>query len=215
MTQRLGAPLRNVCLTLLLLGSVSCPALADTPTTLGKPETEANLPSPRAEMQIVLDQVVNAAVNFRGDDNKNKRREELRKIISPKFDFQEMAMRALGTHWKLVTKEEQTEFIDIFSDLLAKTYLEKIETVERNMVKIEGETLEYPKAIVRTSIRNESSVFPVNYKMLSGADGWKVYDVVIENIGLVANYRNEFAGIIRREKFSGLMKRLREKDASS
>jgi phospholipid transport system substrate-binding protein len=175
---------------------------------------QRDLPSPRSEMQQTLDKVVDVATEFRGDANKSKRRNELRKIISPKFDFKEMAMRALGTYWNEVSGEEQTEFVDVFSDLLAKTYLEKIETVERNMVKIESETIEAPKAIVRTSVTNKGDVFPINYKLLLRDGNWKVYDVIIENIGLVANYRTEFAGIIRKEKFSGLMKRLREKSDS-
>jgi phospholipid transport system substrate-binding protein len=175
---------------------------------------DANGGSPKAEMQATLDQVVDVAVNFKGDANKTKRREELRKIIAPKFDFREMAMRALGEHWRKVTEDQQNEFVDVFSDLLAKTYLERIETVERNMVKVESETINAPKAIVRTTVHNKGDVFPIDYKLLDKGGDWKVYDVVIENIGLISNYRSEFAGIIRKEKFDGLLKRLRDKSNS-
>lgn len=196
----LGAALAIYCQSLPVSAQESPPA-----------GSEAQMPSPRAEMQVTLDKVVDAAVNYKGNNNKEKRREELRKIISPKFDFREMAMRALGSYWKEVTVDEQNAFVEVFSDLLAKTYLERIETVERDMVKIEGDSIEFPKAIVRTTVTNKGDVFPINYKLLARGNNWKVYDVIIENIGLVANYRSEFAGIIRKEKFTGLMKRLRAK----
>lgn len=167
--------------------------------------------APKEEMQATLDRVVDIATSLRGDSNKSARRAELRKVIAPKFDFREMSMRALGAHWREVTPEQQEDFVSVFSDLLAKTYLERIETVERGMVKIDGDSVDGQKAVVRTSVTSKGETFPIVYKLLDREGTWKVYDVVIENIGLVANYRNEFAGIIRREKFDGLLERLRVK----
>lgn len=170
--------------------------------------------SPRVEMQQTLDKVVEVAVSYQGDKLQTQRRSELRKIIAPKFDFDEMAMRALGAHWKEISPEQQEEYVRVFSDLLARTYLERIETVQRNMVKIDQERVEGSKALVRTTVTNKGDVFPIDYKLLNREGEWRVYDVIIENIGLVANYRAEFAGIIRKEKFEGLLKRLREKSLS-
>jgi phospholipid transport system substrate-binding protein len=80
------------------------------------------------------------------------------------------------------------------------------------MVKVESESVDPPKAVVKTVVISKGDTFPIDYKLMVGSNGkWQVYDVVIENIGLVANYRNEFSGIIRKDKFSGLMERLRAK----
>ena len=122
-----------------------------------------------------------------------------------------MSKRSLGPTWNLVTPAEQEEFVKVFSELLAKTYLARIEFIEPNTVKIESEQVTEPKALVKTMIHHKGDIFPLDYKLVNVDKVWRVYDVVIENIGLVANYRNEFAGIIRKEEFSGLMRRLKEK----
>ena len=123
-----------------------------------------------------------------------------------------MSRRSLGPNWNDISAEEQSEFTEVFSELLARTYLSKIETVKPGMVKVESESVDPPKAVVKTVVLSKGDSFPIDYKLMVGSNGkWQVYDVVIENIGLVANYRNEFSGIIRKDKFSGLMERLRAK----
>lgn len=173
----------------------------------------ANTPSPRAEMQKTLDDIIKTVGIYPGDTQKDVRRGKLREIINPKFNFNEMARRSLGTNWNDITPEQQKEFTNVFSELLARTYLSKIETVKPGMVKVESEEVESSKAIVKTTVLSKGDTFPIDYKLMLEGSNWQVYDVVIENIGLVANYRNEFSGIIRKEKFAGLMERLRKKIA--
>ena len=79
------------------------------------------------------------------------------------------------------------------------------------MVEIKNTQVKDPKALVKTIVNYKGDTFPLDYRMLNRDGSWKVYDVVIENIGLVSNYRNEFAGIIRKKKFSGLMEMLKKK----
>ena len=184
--------------------------------------------SPKSDLQNTLDKIVKVVQALPGDAQKETRRAELRKIIDPRFDFQEMARRSLGANWKELTTAQQDEFVSLFSELLAKTYLSRIEVVQPGMVKVLGEEMLEPaspsteatseapslttsKAIVRTTVNNKGEEFPIDYKVMLRNDSWRVYDVIIENIGLVANYRSEFAGIIRKEKVDGLMIRLREK----
>lgn len=173
---------------------------------------KAGSSTPLNEVKTTLDGILKIVEALPGDDHKDERRSKLREVINPRFDFEEMARRSLGANWKEATEAQQKEFVQIFSDLLARTYLSKIETVKPGMVKVDSESVEFPRAIVKTSVTNKGDTFPIDYKLMNN-DGanWKVYDVVIENIGLVSNYRNEFAGIIRKEKFDGLMVRLREK----
>ena len=167
--------------------------------------------SPRSKVQETLNELVKITTALPGENNRKERRDQLYKVISPRFDFREMAKRSLGAQWKKCNDAEREEFVDIFSDLLAKTYLNKIENIRSDTVRITGEKIKEPKALVYTMITYEGDEFPVDYKLMHRENSWMVYDVIIENIGLVNNYRTEFSGIIRREKFSGLMKRLREK----
>lgn len=163
-------------------------------------------------VRSTIDQVVKIAVEFKGDAALETRRAKLREVINPVFDFSEMAKQSLGANWRGLTADEQTEFVRVFSDLLAKTYLSKIETVEPGMVTIDSQNVEAPRAVVKTTVRSKGDAFPINYKMYTTKEGaWRVYDVVVENIGLVVNYRNEFAGVIRRDKVSGLIEQLKKK----
>ncbi|MBX7142912.1 MAG: ABC transporter substrate-binding protein [Oligoflexia bacterium] len=165
------------------------------------------------EVRRTIDELVAVVEKYSGASNIEARRAKLREVLNRVFDFSEMSKRSLGTNWKEVSPSEQEEFVSVFSDLLARTYLSKIETIKPGMVHFDGEKVELPRATVKTRVEDKGDFFPIDYKLLVEEGHWKVYDVVIENIGLVANYRNEFAGIIRRETFAGLLKRLREKQS--
>jgi phospholipid transport system substrate-binding protein len=171
--------------------------------------------TPLAEVKETVEQVVKISVTLRGDEHKAERREKLRTLIEPRFDFREMSQRSLGAQWNTLQPEQQEEFVTVFSSLLARTYLERIETVEEKMVTIDSEQVNGDKALVKTSVHRNGDVFPLDYKLMQKNGGWRVYDVVIENIGLVSNYRNEFAGIMRKEKFEGLITRLRDKNSKA
>lgn len=168
-------------------------------------------PSPKVELTKTIDGIIEVAGKYPGDDQKTIRREKLRELINPKFNFTEMSRRSLGANWNEITPAEQKDFTAVFSELLARTYLSKIETVKPGMVKVESESVEMPRATVKTSVISKGDTFPIEYRLAFTDGRWQVYDVVIENIGLIGNYRNEFSGIIRKEKFSGLMERLRKK----
>lgn len=181
-------------------------AIAETVPT----QAQAQL-SPLKQVEHAINDLVTVIETSAASTSVEQRREKLRKVIDPVFDFEEMARRSLGTYWKEISAEEQTEFVRVFSDLLARTYLSKIETLKRGMVHLESERIEAPRALVKTIVEDKGNKFPIDYKLLDQNGHWKVYDVIIENIGLVANYRNEFAGVIRKESFAGLMKKLSEK----
>ncbi len=178
---------------------------------------EVRLPSPRDELRITIDKLVETVEKTQGVAKASERKKALRDIIRPKFDFSEMSVRSLGPLWRDLPADQQSEFTTIFSELLARTYLSRIETIERGMVIIDGEKVYAApsggeaRAVVRTIVSQKGDKFPILYKVVFRENQWRVYDVVIENVGLVANYRNEFSGIIRREGFPRLMERLREK----
>ncbi len=167
--------------------------------------------TPKAAIQSTIDALVQVAESKPGDANAASRRSAMMDVITPRFDFAEMAKSSLNRFWKERTPEEQKEFVDVFTALLAKTYLNRIDSIERGMVKVTADKVSGNRGIVKTTVNYKSDVFPIDYRMVQKDGVWRVYDVVIENIGLVANYRNEFAGIIRKKQFSGLLADLKAK----
>lgn len=169
--------------------------------------------SPKLLISNTIDKIIKVVQKYPDDSLKEKRREELRKIINPYFDFKEMSFRSL-TKWKEISESERETFVELFSDLLSKTYLKRLERVKPGMVEIASEKIRkarFPVAVVKTLVSHNGDTFPIDYKMVKRNDKWQIYDVTIENIGLISNYRNEFSGIIRKEKFSGLIERLKQK----
>ena len=199
------------------IGLLFCaPALADSSVSgaatapTGNPATAS---SALAAVKATIDDVVRIAELHRGAEAQKVRRSLLREAINPRFDFNEMAKRSLGAQWAQISESEQKEFTEVFSELLARTYLSKVETVKPGMVSVDTERLDFPRSSVKTSVKHEGDTFPIEYRLMNVNGEWKVYDVIVENIGLVANYRNEFAGIIRKETFAGLLKKLHDKIA--
>ena len=169
---------------------------------------------PTQEMRSTLDQLVQINSSFSGEENVELRLQKMRAVIEPRFDFEEMAKRSLGAKWKSISESERDEFVSLFSELLARTYLGRLESLKEDMVDFKDELIKLPRAIVKTEVSFDGDEFPIDYKLINGDKGWRVYDVVIENIGLISNYRNEFSGIIRKEKFAGLLAKLREKNSA-
>lgn len=203
---------RATFVALLLLGALLCPLSVIAEGTASD-APNISVTAPMEDVRQTLDLVVATNERLIGEDKTKERRDALRKIIEPRFNFNEMAKRSLGPEWSKRSKEEQDEFADTFAKLLASTYLDRVETATRGMITVDKEKVQFPRAIVRTTVASRGETFPIDYKLQYSDGAWRVYDVVIENIGLVANYRSEFAGIIRKEEFSGLMKKLREKAA--
>lgn len=202
----------GLIIALGLAALVSVLSLTPESPAAPSPDTAASTSKgPMALIRSTIDQVIEVNKKLSGEENLKERRKELRTVIEPYFDFNEMAKRSLGANWNNITPEEQKEFVEVFSELLARTYLARIDTVTTQVVSFVKEDIAPPKAEVKTTITHKGDSFPIDYKFLDQSGSWKVYDVVIENIGLVANYRNEFAGIIRKEKFPGLMEKLKRK----
>ncbi len=137
---------------------------------------------------------------------------KLEKVIFPVFDFTEMSRRCIGKNWEEGSPAEQQEFIDLFTSMLSRTYIEKIKKVESRTVNYVGDIVKGNKAVVRTvTVHEDGEEVKLDYRLRDNNGNWQIYDVIIENVGLVTNYRSEFAGIVRKKKFSGLLVDLRQK----
>ena len=150
--------------------------------------------------------------NLKSDAKKNERIERLRQVIFPKFDFAEMAKRSLGANWQRRTPEEQQEFVKLFRELVENSYMDNIAAYNGEKVNIVGEKQEKDFAQVNTKIvSNKGEEYAVDYRLLQSGSDWKIYDVVIENISIVNNYRSQFNRVIAKSSFEDLLQKLREK----
>jgi len=135
----------------------------------------------------------------------------LRAVVYPIFDFREMAKRALGTHWRRISPQQQDEFIASFTELLEKTYADKIDLYDGQKVTYVGETKDKDFAVVNTKLIGKNQSFSVDYKLQQVDGKWKIYDVVAENISLVNNYRSQFNRVLTKSSFDDLIQRIKSK----
>lgn len=154
--------------------------------------------------------------NLKSEGKKKERLERLRTIIEPQFAFTEMAKRSLGAQWQRRTTEEQQEFVTLFKELIETSYIDSIDSYDGEKIIITSEKKEKDYAEVNTKIATKKGEeVSVNYKLISANDGWKVYDVVIENISLVNNYRSQFSRIISRSSYEDLTRKMKQKEMAT
>jgi phospholipid transport system substrate-binding protein len=143
-------------------------------------------------------------------------RAEIRKIAQDTFDFEDMAQRALGPHWAARTPEERREFVPLFVDLLERSYVGRIEGGRGGKVLYTGETINGEEATVRTRVVTaQRTEIPVDYRLHRRDGRWLAYDVNIEGVSLVNNYRSQFNSVIQSSSFAALVERLRAKEPDS
>jgi phospholipid transport system substrate-binding protein len=142
------------------------------------------------------------------------RREQLRAILFTRFDFSEMARRALGAHWRRRTATEQEEFVQLFTELLERQYAGIIESYTNEKIVYVGERTDGAFAEVNSKIFTaKGQELSINYKAQLVGQEWKVYDVIAEEISLVNNFRSQFNRVISSSSYDELVRRLREKQA--
>jgi phospholipid transport system substrate-binding protein len=140
----------------------------------------------------------------------------LREVANCMFAWEEMSKRSMGTYWRERTPEERNEFIKLFSDLLENTYMTKIESYSGEKILYSNESIEGQYAMVQTKIILRQGVeVPVNYFMIEKNGSWVVYDVSIEGISIVKNYRSQINDILSRSSYPELIKKLKEKQVAS
>ena len=189
----------RILVTLALLLGLVGPAWAASPTETLREYTEA--------VQKVLDDPA-----LKTDERRPERRAAVRKLAAEAFDVQETARRALGPHWQQRTPTEREEFVQLFADLLEQTYIAKIDLYGGERLRFTDERVDGDSAVVRARVTTKQGTeVPVEGRMHKKADRWLLYDVTIENISLIANYRAQFDRIIRTQSYGELVKRLRNR----
>jgi len=155
---------------------------------------------------------------YKVDDPEKKavQREKFWSLVAPVFDFDELSKRTLARNWKKLNDAQQAEFSQVFSELLGNIYVDRIQG------GYSDETIEFsdqilhdsrPLAVVKTFIVSARNRIPVDYSLIQKEDSWRVYDVKVEGVSLVKNYRSQFKEILSKESPAELIERLKQKVA--
>lgn len=191
---------RNIStgLTLFLVLALAAPAAATTPLE---------------EVRSSVD----AIVKVLKDDSllPEERKSRVGSMVRERFDFNIMAQGILATNWKRASKEQRQRFIDLFTELIETTYRDRIDAYNNERVDYLHEEVRGKKAAVKTKVITSEVEIPVDYKLVKRGDKWLAYDIVIEGVSLVRNYRDSYKDIVRREGMDGLLSRLEKKIAAA
>lgn len=140
------------------------------------------------------------------------RRQKVKRIVDPYFNYQEMAKRSLGPNWGKLSPGQRQEFVALFAQLLEASYSDKIEKYAQNVrIDYTGEIHSDDTVEVRTVVVRANDRIPLNYRLMEEGGTYKVYDVIIEGVSLVSNYRSQFNRIIHESSYAELVRRLRTK----
>ena len=140
-----------------------------------------------------------------------ERRQALEKVVGERFDYQEMSRRSLGAPWANLADKDKQEFVSLFQTLLVNTYADKVESYSGDGVQYVNERTEKEYAEVRTKVLTGKTEIPLDYRLLNKGSAWRVYDVVVDGVSLVNNYRGQFSKILRNGSYAELIEQLRKK----
>ena len=145
-----------------------------------------------------------------------KRRQAIRSVAAPVFDWREMTSRTLGQHWQARSEAERTEFVQIFSDLVNRAYITQLERYSGEAIRYISERIEGDLGGVSTRfVTKQGREIPVDYRVISRDGRWRIYDVVVQGVSLVSNYRSQFDKVIRSSSYPELVKRIRDMDVAA
>ncbi len=169
---------------------------------------------PTELMKITVDKIISILNDeeLKKSENTEARRAAIRNAVFERFDFEEMSRRSLARQWKQITPEERKEFTALFSDLLERSYIGKIEGYSGEKIVFTEEDIDGHYSTVKTvAITKRDVKIPINYRLMKSNNTWKVYDVIIEGVSLINNYRRQFNKIIRTQSYKELVKRMQDK----
>ncbi|MBN2126742.1 MAG: ABC transporter substrate-binding protein [Deltaproteobacteria bacterium] len=170
--------------------------------------------SPTEKIRETTDKILAVVTDpaLKAPDRAKERKLLIRKAVDERFDWEEMARRSLARYWAQRTDKEKKDFVDLFGQLLERTYLDKVEGYSGEKVIYEGESVDGDYGVVNMKILTTTNQeIRVEYRMKSKDGDWLVYDISIEGVSLVNNYRVQFSSILARSPYPELVRRLQEK----
>jgi phospholipid transport system substrate-binding protein len=178
--------------------------------------TPASADNPMAVIQAGVEEIMDLLNDPKYDapEKKEEQREKIWEVVTQAFDFQIIARGTLRRHdWENFSDEQKKEFTDLFTNLLGNTYLERLQSEyqDEKVVFIDQEMISDTTAIVRSKVIRESLEYPVDYRMIRRDDTWRIYNVIVENISLVTNYRDQFSQMLMKDSPEQFLDKLRER----
>lgn len=146
-----------------------------------------------------------------GEAKKAERKKRIVAIVEQRFDFREMSRRTLAVNWRAISPAQQDTFVSLFAKLLENTYISKIEQYSNQKILYKDQLVRGDQAVVESVVIHNGVETPLIYRLINASGQWRVYDVVIEGVSLVSNYRSQFADVLERENFSALVSKIKEK----
>lgn len=163
-------------------------------------------------LKATIDQVIGVVTNPQYKNDRSTRRAKMKDLIFPKFNFLEMGKRSLGNkNWKAISPEKRKAFIDLFGKLLENSYANKLESYSDEKINYIDEIVKGRYAMVKTEVVRKNGTVNVDYKLIESPSEWRVYDIVVEGVSLIKNYRSQFGKIIHNDSFDTLMEKLNTK----
>jgi len=145
-----------------------------------------------------------------------RRHEAIRSVAESVFDWREMASRALGVHWQPRTEAERAEFVDLFRDLIQRSYITQVERYSGEPVRFTGEKVDGSLGLVNTRIvTRRGQEVPIDYRLVNREARWRVYDVQVEGVSLISNFRTQFDKVIRTSGYGELVQRLKARGSAA
>lgn len=165
---------------------------------------------PREVITRTVDAVIRVLANEELD--RVQRRDSIRALMHERFDFTTMSRSVLARNWRDATPEQRERFLELFPELLLHTYMVGLEGYSDETVTVEEPRMKgKAKAIVETAIHSQGKQIPVAYRLRENDGGWQIYDVIVEGVSLVNNYRGSFGSTIQKEGMDTLLENLVQK----
>lgn len=195
------------------VGRLAAVGLVGICLSLGGELSQALAGPPTDSMKGTIDEVLRIIRDkeLKQTAKAEERRSLLEKVVAERFDYQEMSRRALGAPWNQLSDQDKQEFVSLFQTLLTSSYAEKVESYSGEGVQYLNERTEKDYAEVRTKILSGKTEIPLDYRLINRGTDWRVYDVVVDGVSLVNNYRGQFTKILRASSYSDLVDQLRKK----
>ncbi len=175
---------------------------------------QARAETPEEALQNTIDRMLEILKvrASKGSAGYGEQRQQLRQVIDQIFDYKELSSRTVGPHWKQFTPEEQDRFIQAFTTLLSAQYLDRIQAYNNERVEFLAQRGSSSGNVeIETRVIQDNRVIPMAYRMVQTGQGWKIYDVIIEGVSLVKNYRSQFMEIMVNGKPEDLIRAVQQK----
>jgi phospholipid transport system substrate-binding protein len=193
----------------------AAPVLAQTRVTEAQPGLTAARSGPLNVVSSSVSRVLTIVRAQPADATESaKRRAEIRQAAVELFDFDEMSRRLLGQRWMEASPEEQQDFVALFTDLLQGAYLNTIGNYPLATITFQGETIIGSYAQVQSRMAAGKGAVAIEYRLLGHDGRWAVYDIAVDGVSLISNYRSQFTSMLKRMSFAQLLDRLRSREAS-